>query len=518
MMGAIREWFSAADRRVSNAWLLTATLIVALACTAETLFALMSDAMPMFDTVPVMVFIAAVIVMAFRPVSGSMLVALLWTLLCISPVHMPSALLFAILLAVGIAGYANRRIAVIVAIVALSSWMFARGGVALPNSAPVNDTAMTDTSMGSGSSDSLDTGSDTDMSGSDMSGSNVDGSDGTDSDGSVDGNAIGDNDTHHDNDSDAGSDRSHVILGSVTIYGVTPVVILFIGFMLGGMAARWNHERHQAQLELAYRRRRERAAHDIHDYVSNDLAYLILRMDKDLADGKTPTLEELQELREVAMGALDRTHKVIGVIEGHDDDAHAVAGIPTKNDTDGDRGVAVETAANTIGTGATGVISPSVNRADCPLAAQLRDIAHTGDHRLKELGFEGQTIVSNANDTAARNDMIAGLLEELYGNIAKHAEAEQGYVLTVGIGLDSVQIALIDTQYDGQQNRHANDTGKQSRGAALAASSDALPAASPSMSSGTGLSRYRQAIERRGGELQYDSQDGEWTLSAIIPL
>lgn len=44
----------------------------------------------------------------------------------------------------------------------------------------------------------------------------------------------------------SGSSAEHrtgrVILGAIAFYGVMPVAVLFIGFMLGGMAARWNHD------------------------------------------------------------------------------------------------------------------------------------------------------------------------------------------------------------------------------------------------------------------------------------
>ena len=40
-----------------------------------------------------------------------------------------------------------------------------------------------------------------------------------------------------------------MILGAIALYGVMPVAVLFIGFMLGGMAARWNHERSLARAE-----------------------------------------------------------------------------------------------------------------------------------------------------------------------------------------------------------------------------------------------------------------------------
>ena len=270
-----------------------------------------------------------------------------------------------------------------------------------------------------------------------------------------------------------------MILGAIAFYGVMPVAVLFIGFMLGGMAARWNHERSLARAELAHRRQQERTAQDIHDYVSNDLAYLILRFDKSIADGKTPSEEELRELRSVAMGALDRTHQVLDVIEGRGEAAHSAV---TPHDSTVD-------AASGIACGITD--------ADCPLAEQIRDVASNGDRRLSELGFEGQTIISGAHGAAGRSGLIAGLLEELYGNIAKHADPEAGYVMTIGIGLDTVRIACIDT---------------------ARTSSDSDADGSADLSTGTGLNRYRQLLEQQNGALHITTQDAEWTLSAVIPL
>ncbi|WP_236023653.1 2CS histidine protein kinase [Bifidobacterium miconis] len=519
MMTAWCRRLADADRRVTNAWLLIAVLIVALACTMETLVALTFDGMAIVSAACAFVFAAAVIGMAFRPVSGGLAVVLLWTVLCFAPVTMPSAALVAVLIAVAVFGYVNRRAAVAIAVIALAAWLFTAGGVAVPQ--------WGSGSGGSRSANSLtDSGGSSDSSTADSSDADADGSADSGNDDAPTNDSIGganggaSDESAGGESSGSGSDR-HVLLGTVAMSGVAPVIILFAGFLLGGMAARWNHERHAAQMELAYRRQRARAAQDIHDYVSNDLAYLILRFDKDIADGKSPSIEELHELRDVASGALDRTHQVIGVIEGRDgDDPHASTA--TDDVRSGDIGdIATEPSTSTTSPSAASpssiggrnsgrqrstfagpspasshpsVINPSIDRADCPLAAQLRAIARAGDHRLAELGFDGQTIVSNANDTAQPDDLFAGLLEELYGNIAKHADPAGGYVLTIGIGRDAVQIALVDTALDRDSSSEAG------------------------LSLGTGLNRYRSRVVTRGGMLDIDAQTGEWTLSVVIPL
>lgn len=539
-----RERLADADRRTGNAWLLTAVLIVALVCAAETLTRLTDGDMGAVDAMCAFGLVWAVVLMAFRPVSGGLLTAVTWMVLCVAPVETPSAALVAVLVAVGVLGYANRRVAALVALMTLTAWLFTAGGVALPQwhvgsgggsggtgssmSTNADDDAAgdagdtTDADSAGSSADSLGSADDTtDANGTydarrepsnESSNGDADASDHTDTitgdHAATDGTAsAGDGDVNGAGDGDRRGDDRHVLLGTVAMSGVIPVIVLFAGFLLGGMAARWNHERHSERMELAYRRQRARAAQDIHDYVSNDLAYLILRLDKDIADGKSPGVEELRELRDVASGALDRTHQVIGVIEGRDGghraaemngraEAVASASVPLIDDrTSDDLGLASSSVSHHARrSSGSSVVNPNAERDDCPLAAQLRSIAHAGDHRLAELGFDGQTIITNANDGAEPDALIAGLLEELYGNIAKHADPAGGYVLTIGIGRDAVQVALVDTALDRDSSSEAG------------------------LSLGTGLNRYRSRVVTRGGMLDIDAQDGEWTLSAGIPL
>ncbi|RDX29211.1 hypothetical protein CE163_08370 [Bifidobacterium breve] len=69
--------------------------------------------------------------------------------------------------------------------------------------------------------------------------------------------------------------------------------------------------------------------------------------------------------------------------------------------------------------------------------------------------------------------------------------------MTIGIGLDTVRIACIDT---------------------ARTSSDSDADGSVDLSTGTGLNRYRQLLEQQNGALHITTQDAEWTLSAVIPL
>ena len=402
---ALRRWFRAADGEVRNAWLLTVTLGVALVCGIETVSGLTSDLWGPGHALAAFAFCGALCLAAWRPVSGGLLTVMWWMMLCVTPVAMPSSMLVGVLLCVGVLGYARKGLAVVVAVCAVAVWAVSRGGVTLG---------------GYGSATSSPT--------------------------------IGGQGVH--------------VLGAVRFDGVAPVAALFVGFLIGGVAARWGHDRDMVEARLRMRRQREGAARTIHDYVSNDLAYMILRLDQDIASGRAVDAAGLGELRAVAAKALGHTHEVIALIEGPDGLERAGTGRPGGADADDDE------------------------------AAGLRALCDRHEARLRTLGFDGQTIVTVHPDARLgllRRELIGDLLEELYGNIGKHADPSGGYVVTVRVGIDGVDIAVADT--------------------AAAGASD------PGLSAGTGLRRCRERVERLGGTLRVTAgDDGEWLMAVTVPV
>lgn len=131
-MKALRHRLAELDSGVRNAWLLIAILVVALICTMETMAGLAADNVSAADCLAEFIFVAIVGWMAFRPVTGCVAVAVAWIVLCMSPIWMPSGAMLAMLLAVGIAGYTDKRLALAVAGIAVVVWMLSRGGVAIP--------------------------------------------------------------------------------------------------------------------------------------------------------------------------------------------------------------------------------------------------------------------------------------------------------------------------------------------------------------------------------------------------
>ena len=483
-----------ADARVGNAWLLTATLLVALVCAIETMRSIMVDGLPAAAGAPAFLLVAATVLMSFRPVEGCLLTTVLVVVMTFGASWVPSGALLAVMLAIGIAGYVFGWFGALILAVTVMGWVIGPVG-AVAASGHTGAIAQT--------TDAVQTGT-----------------------------------------------GRQVILGVVTIDGPMPVMVLAVGCLLAGVAARWNHERGMAQAELDHRRRRERAARDIHDYVSNDLAYLILRLDKDIADDHGLSVEELRELRKVAVGALNRTHQVIDVMEGRGDSGNVIGDggeFDGDDDEAGDDAIATDTSGpRNRGIGVGDIASgdrldrgrarrkdgvPSgvsgltldhsggkpgrVKQTEQTVVRRVRRIARNGDRRLVELGFDGRTIISTADvgpvtgidetdaDSGASDDygdytdyggLLSGLLEELYGNIAKHADPAGGYVVTIRFGSDAVHVVCTDRP-------RVQESGERADIAA----------------GGTGLARYGTLLEERKGVLRITTQDAEWTLSVVVP-
>ena len=85
--------------------------------------------------------------------------------------------------------------------------------------------------------------------------------------------------------------------------------------------------------------------------------------------------------------------------------------------------------------------------------------------------------------------LLAGLLEELYANIAKHADPGEWYAICVTFDTDAIHVSASDT----------------------IASDDTR------LGLGSGLDRYRTIIETCGGTFQTHTEQDHWQLEAVIP-
>lgn len=133
--------------------------------------------------------------------------------------------------------------------------------------------------------------------------------------------------------------------------------------------------------------------------------------------------------------------------------------------------------------------------AEVGIAAQhagLQSLIDEEESRLEALGFTGDNLLAEPCRPLTPETMrlLAGLLEELYANIAKHADPGGWYAICVTFDTDAIHVSASDT----------------------IASDDTR------LGLGSGLNRYRTIIETRGGTFQTRAGQAHWQLDVSIPI
>ena len=131
--------------------------------------------------------------------------------------------------------------------------------------------------------------------------------------------------------------------------------------------------------------------------------------------------------------------------------------------------------------------------AEAGIAAQragLQSLIDEEESRLEAPGFTGNNLLAEPCRPLTPETMrlLAGLLEELYANIAKHADPGGWCAICVTFDTDAIHISASDTT---------------------------TPA---DMGLGSGLNRYRTIIETRGGTFQTRAGQAHWQLDVSIPI
>lgn len=132
--------------------------------------------------------------------------------------------------------------------------------------------------------------------------------------------------------------------------------------------------------------------------------------------------------------------------------------------------------------------------AEVGIAAQragLQSLIDEEESRLEVLGFTGDNLLAEPCRPLTPETMrlLAGLLEELYANIAKHADPGEWYAICVTFDTDAIHVSASDT----------------------IASDDTR------LGLGSGLDRYRTIIETCGGTFQTRAGQAHWQLDVSIP-
>lgn len=132
--------------------------------------------------------------------------------------------------------------------------------------------------------------------------------------------------------------------------------------------------------------------------------------------------------------------------------------------------------------------------AEVGIAAQragLQSLIDEEESSLEALGFIGDNLLAEPCRPLTPETMrlLAGLLEELYANIAKHADPGEWYAICVTFDTDAIHVSASDTIT-------SDDT---------------------RLGLGSGLDRYRTIIETRGGTFQTRAGQAHWQLDVSIP-
>ncbi|MBT1178036.1 hypothetical protein JS532_10830 [Bifidobacterium callimiconis] len=267
------------------------------------------------------------------------------------------------------------------------------------------------------------------------------------------------------------------ILASITQYACW-----YFSFMSIGLLVRKTREYESLKARQTKRQLSERLQVHLHDSAANDLAYAITMID--LYDGTSQTAaddgrETMVAVRNACDDALQQIRKAIDVIRDESEEQEVLPGHrqPGKSEFD-------------------------------PLD-RIRAMVDDHERQLQSLGFHGIGIVSGDGypmpDTETF-DVLVSFINEIYGNIIKHADPEEYHIVAVQAAPNGVVVSSSNTRRHKDSDVESEfDTGS------------VMDGTSTFDHGGTGLDRYRKQLERIGGTLEILEDGDEWTTKALIP-
>ncbi|KFI50789.1 sensor histidine kinase [Bifidobacterium biavatii] len=244
---------------------------------------------------------------------------------------------------------------------------------------------------------------------------------------------------------------------------------------------RLRYERERDRVEAM--RRDERAASQIHDAVTSDLAYMAMRLDYERSrSGNDEQHAALfDDLYQRTIDTLGEVRTVINMLDGNGNGDAKRAG------DDG----------NTEAGSSTATSSSCITFPD-----HIRDVLEHGDQYLAQLGFTGDSMmIDNLSERESpdvddiireQESAVIDLLRELYTNIAVHGEPSGEYRVVVRRDSDGLSVDQV------------NDIATQSL----------LP---DKPHSGKGLTLHRERFAALGGSINTSAEDGTWILHATLP-
>ena len=323
--------------------------------------------------------------------------------------------------------------------------------------------------------------------------------------------------------------RWHFILIAGFMFPDYDCVVMCLAAYAAGYALRLNEQlRRQAQLERETAQLRadsqqlQHMQHDaalqrmIHDAVTSELTYvaLITRPSYQLGDdadnlaGSSSSADETSEspasapdpripiIHEHVVSALTSTRKAIELLSSDQPETQP------KISTGTTQVIADADSLSQSSPPSQSVVSSSAESIEPSNVANLPDTfiqyLRQHDHDLHALGFHGETTVTRDGNRPLTDIIedadIRTLLSELYANIAAHGQSDGGwYAMTLTLADHELRI------------RCENDIATR------------LILDNAALSSGTGLARQREAIQRRGGSLDTFADHGVFSVFIELP-
>lgn len=203
-------------------------------------------------------------------------------------------------------------------------------------------------------------------------------------------------------------------------------------------------------------------AQNLHDYTTNDLSDIVMMAEHQLSTCEEGQREVWSNIRAMALDALTHTRKAILTLE---DDKASIRQDGTAPSSQSDTGNALR---------------------------ELDEVIHACRGNLAAGGFSGDVIRLGTEPSSIDGDtavLTLGLIRELFGNIAKHADPSGRYTMLIAWSAGSCSIDL-------------SDKPKPNAGAGLH----------------SGLERYRKTVEAIHGQWAVERSADRWDFHAAIPL
>lgn len=251
-----------------------------------------------------------------------------------------------------------------------------------------------------------------------------------------------------------------LVRGGTQGLSISVIMILIAFFLLSASTGIvWGIHRRRAEtkrqvLQRSYRLNALHMADQLHNSVANDLVYLNHLIER---AGSNLTADTVEQAYETIASALGKLHHVIDELS---DESF--------------------TAMN--------------EQQQVSAKIGFKQLIDSQDRKLHKAGFTGISLVDGRFDLTWMNrqarETICILLEELYGNILKHALKKAGYSLTVTDSGRTLSITVADTP-----NNTYRQTGRE----------------------GTGVNRCRRLVDELHGTINIKENETTWVMNIIIP-